>query len=80
VQAAVDRNSWEIPPLMRLFQDKGAISDDEMLRVFNCGIGLAAVVPASQADAVCEYAQHHDDSARVIGTIEKRGEAPIAFA
>ncbi len=50
----IRRGTWPIPPLFRLIQARGDISDDEMAHVFNLGIGLIAVlaagdVPVAQA-------------------------------
>jgi len=81
VQAVIDRSSWDIPPLMRFIQRAGRIDDQEMLRVFNCGLGLILVVPADQAQPICETIFHHGADAQVIGTINKRGDGDsIAFA
>jgi phosphoribosylformylglycinamidine cyclo-ligase len=78
VQATIEKNSWEIPPLMRFFQERGDIDEQEMLRVFNCGIGLTMVVPKDQAEALCSDAQRHGEEACIIGTIEKRtGDTPV---
>jgi len=44
--------SWELPPVMRLLQREGALSDDDMLRTFNCGIGMVCAVPAEAAEAL----------------------------
>jgi phosphoribosylformylglycinamidine cyclo-ligase len=41
-------NSWQVPPIFRLIQQEGSITDDEMLRVFNMGLGMIVVVDASQ--------------------------------
>lgn len=75
VQATIDRSSWEIPKLMRAFQTLGDISEDEMLRVFNCGVGMVMVVPADEAEAVCEMYPE----AWVLGSIEKREDNPIVY-
>lgn len=75
VQATIDRSSWEFPKIMSAFQEAGDISEDEMMRVFNCGVGLIMVVPASEAEAVCEMSPQ----AWVLGHIEKRGETPIVY-
>jgi phosphoribosylformylglycinamidine cyclo-ligase len=79
VSVVIDRSSWELPPLMRLFQQLGDIDDQEMFRVFNCGIGLVLIVPTEQADAVCENVRSQGDEAWIIGTIEKRAESPITI-
>jgi len=44
--------SWVVPPIMRLLQREGQLSDDDLLRTFNCGIGMVAAVPASAAEAL----------------------------
>lgn len=41
--------SWPVPPLFGLLQSLGAISDSDMHRTFNCGLGMVAIVPADQA-------------------------------
>jgi phosphoribosylformylglycinamidine cyclo-ligase len=46
----VDWGSWERPAVYRWLTDHG-VSEEEQRRVFNAGIGMCAVVPASDADA-----------------------------
>ena len=47
--AVIYLNSWDVPALWKLIQEKGNISTDEMYRVFNMGIGMIAIVDKSQA-------------------------------
>jgi len=49
LNAVIDLNSWRVPPLWTLIQQKGNISTDEMYRVFNMGIGMVAIVDKSIA-------------------------------
>ena len=51
-QAVLRRDSWQMPDLFRWLQMKGGVADAEMVRVFNCGIGMAVVVSQQDADAV----------------------------
>ena len=44
-RAVVETGAWEWPPLFRLLAERGGVPKEEMLRVFNCGIGLVLVVP-----------------------------------
>jgi phosphoribosylformylglycinamidine cyclo-ligase len=62
--AVIDRTAWTPPALFRLLQDRGGISDAEMLRAFNMGIGLILVCAA-------------DDVARVSASLMERGEHPV---
>lgn len=60
-------NTWAVPPIFTLIQQLGRIADDEMLRVFNMGLGMILVVPAAQA----EQAAAITEGASVIGRIRE---------
>lgn len=49
---AIKWDSWEWPRIYRRIQQVGKISNDEMLRVFNCGIGMLVIVPEESAPAL----------------------------
>jgi phosphoribosylformylglycinamidine cyclo-ligase len=49
--AVLDRGTWRPQPVFGLLASRGAIADDEMERVFNMGVGMAAVVGEPDADA-----------------------------
>jgi phosphoribosylformylglycinamidine cyclo-ligase len=49
--AVLDRGSWVAPPIFDLLQRLGDVSERDMHRTFNCGIGMVVVVPAEQATA-----------------------------
>jgi phosphoribosylformylglycinamidine cyclo-ligase len=50
--AEIDLRSWSIPPIFRLLQQHGRVSDDEMFRTFNMGIGLIIVCAARNAERI----------------------------
>ena len=52
LSAQVRRSAWELPREFRTVQELGAVSDEEMLYTFNCGLGMILVVPAAEAEAV----------------------------
>jgi phosphoribosylformylglycinamidine cyclo-ligase len=60
--AEIDRRSWSVPPIFRLLQQHGRVSDDEMFRTFNMGIGM--IVACAPRDAE-----------RVIDAVSNAGEA-----
>ena len=66
---SVDWDAWEMPAIFSLIQHIGDISDDEMHRTFNCGIGLVIVTPPSQADYFLDEFNTRDTSPKVIGEI-----------
>jgi phosphoribosylformylglycinamidine cyclo-ligase len=49
--AQIRRGSWSIPPIFRIIQEAGDISDGEMAHVFNIGLGMLMVVQRSDVDA-----------------------------
>ena len=57
------------PPLFDWLQEAGEVGDDEMRRVFNCGIGMAAIVPAQEADIALHHLQQSGETAWRLGKI-----------
>ena len=49
--AVIHPNSWPVPPLFTLIQQRGSVTTDEMYRVFNMGIGMVAVTAPEHARA-----------------------------
>jgi phosphoribosylamine--glycine ligase / phosphoribosylformylglycinamidine cyclo-ligase len=50
--AVIGLGNWPVPPLFRLIQQRGGISQTEMYRVFNMGIGMIAIIAPQAVDAV----------------------------
>ena len=68
--AQVDADSWPQPRLMAFLQAQGGIEPGEMARTFNCGIGMAVVVAAGDADTVAAMLGDAGEAVLRIGTIE----------
>jgi phosphoribosylformylglycinamidine cyclo-ligase len=66
----INWNAWEIPPIFKLIQKTGRISDDEMRKVFNIGIGLISVVAEKDAARLIELAKEAGEEALLIGKIK----------
>jgi phosphoribosylformylglycinamidine cyclo-ligase len=75
--ARIDAASWTLPPLFQWLQEAGNVDMQEMYRVFNCGIGMAVVVAADQADAVTAQLIAAGETVYRVGRIDARqdGEA-----
>jgi len=67
--ALVDRSRWEAPRMFRELQRLGDVSDAEMAKVFNMGLGMVAVVPPSEAFKAIDVLRAHGHQAREIGRI-----------
>jgi phosphoribosylformylglycinamidine cyclo-ligase len=68
-EARLDRGSWPRDPLFGWLQSAGQISDEEMYRTFNCGIGMVAIVPPTAERQALEVLREHGETAMRIGTI-----------
>ena len=78
LQAVVESKSWTRPPLFQWLQTAGNISDDEMHRVFNCGIGMVVIVSAENADKALEILTAQGETVSVLGSVHAlpEGQAP----
>ena len=63
VRAQVRRSAWSVPPIFQAMARLGQVEREEMYRVFNMGIGLILVVPASAAQSVIARATALGDPA-----------------
>ena len=71
-QAVLHRDSWQMPELFRWLQMKGGVADAEMVRVFNCGIGMVVIVAPSQADAAIKSLTAQGLKAWTVGAVLER--------
>ncbi|HXF65671.1 MAG TPA: phosphoribosylformylglycinamidine cyclo-ligase [Burkholderiales bacterium] len=70
--ARIERAAWPMPPLFRWLQQQGNIADEELLRVFNCGIGMVAIVAARDAAAAARTLEAAGEAVWRIGRIVRR--------
>ncbi|MBN3728982.1 phosphoribosylformylglycinamidine cyclo-ligase [Burkholderia sp. Ac-20379] len=75
--AELDQNAWTLPPLFQWLQQHGGVADAEMHRVFNCGIGMAVIVSAADADAAVAELSAAGEQVWKIGKVRatREGEA-----
>ena len=72
VQARLDRTRWPRPPIFDWLQRGGKVADDEMHRVFNCGIGMVLAVAAKDVDETIRLLVAAGEQAYAIGEIIAR--------
>ncbi len=70
--AHIDGKSWPRPPLFAWLQQQGNVNEAEMLRVFNCGIGMVIIVAAEDAKTAAETLRVAGETVWQIGSIAAR--------
>ena len=70
--AQIDAQSWPLPKLFQWLQQAGNVEQQEMYRTFNCGIGMAVIVPAEQAEAAQAFLAEQGETVYRLGTIRER--------
>ncbi len=65
-------DSWKVPPIFNFLQVAGNVTRDEMMRTFNNGIGLVAVVPEDAAQEALERLAAMEEEAFLIGEVVER--------
>lgn len=69
LHAHVDADAWQQPRLMAFLQAQGHIEPEEMARTFNCGIGMAVVVPEAEVASVTAALEDAGETVHRIGHI-----------
>jgi phosphoribosylformylglycinamidine cyclo-ligase len=70
LEVILERNSWHKEPIFEWLQSEGRVADEEMYRVFNCGIGMTVHVAAADADKTISLLRAAGQEAMVIGEIK----------
>ncbi len=76
--ALIDLDAWPLPPVFEWLQSRGGIAQDEMLRTFNCGIGMLVCVAAADAQRALEVLRAQGEAPVVLGEIVA-GEPVVGY-
>ncbi len=71
--ALINRSAWELPECFTWLQEKGQVEDSEMLKTFNCGIGMILVVDKSVELQAIELFKSLGEDVKTIGKVVERG-------
>ncbi|WP_394174197.1 phosphoribosylformylglycinamidine cyclo-ligase [Thalassotalea litorea] len=69
-KAVIDGSSWQWPEIFNWLREKGNITEHEMYRTFNCGVGMILAVPADKLEQSLEILTANGENAWHIGAIE----------
>ena len=71
-RAVIRKGSWSVPPIFDLIRRVGGVEEEEMLRVFNMGIGMIIIVAEMDHAEILERLEKLGEKAYALGVIEKR--------
>lgn len=72
LSATIDLNSWKLPPIFAWMQTQGDIGEADLLRTFNCGIGMILVVSKTKAAALEKALKKSGETTYRIGELTKK--------
>lgn len=78
VQAVINKNSYEVPPIFKMLSVDGDIEEHMMYNTFNMGIGMVLAVAKEDADKTIEALKTTDEEAYIIGSV-KAGEKGVVL-
>ena len=69
LRAQIDLSAWDLPPVFRWLAETGGIAEAEMLKTFNCGIGMIVVCAANQSQGLAELLTDAGETVVQIGSV-----------
>ena len=78
-QAQIQADAWNRPEIFNWLQKKGRVTDSEMLRTFNCGIGMILCVCAEQTQQALKLLNKDSDQAFLLGSVASRENDEDAY-
>ena len=76
LDAKILLDSYDVPPIFSTLKKYGKVEDEEMIRTFNLGVGMALVTSKEYVDEIIKHLENHDIACNVIGNIVK-GEGKV---
>ncbi|MEZ6241731.1 MAG: phosphoribosylformylglycinamidine cyclo-ligase [Phycisphaerales bacterium] len=78
VDAVLDPDAWDVPPVFTFLQERGGVTDREMARVFNMGVGFCLIVRPAFADSVARRLEKLGERVFRLGKVV-RGKGQVRF-
>ncbi len=71
----IDLSSWDRPAIFNWLQTRGGIEEQEMLRTFNCGIGMVILASDDSADEICRILSQAGEPVYRLGRVIEASDA-----
>ena len=65
----IDLSTWNLPPVFKWLSSAGGVSQDEMLKTFNCGIGMTVICSQASKDEVFSLLEKNGENPTIIGEV-----------
>lgn len=76
----LDANTWQMPPVFQWLRKEGNVKDNDMLRTFNCGLGMVCIVaPEVAGNVVRALHMSGEPDAFVVGKVTKRKDVQVVI-
>jgi phosphoribosylformylglycinamidine cyclo-ligase len=79
VAAHVDLNAVSVPKVFGWLARVGGMNEREMLRTFNCGVGMICAIAPEEAEALVSHLNEQGEKSAIIGRITERESEPVTF-
>ena len=73
----INLDSWLVPEIFTWLAEAGPIKEAEMLRTFNCGIGMVLIVPPGEAQGISKKLTYEGEKVFQIGEIVSENKAIV---
>ena len=77
--ADIDLSAVTVPPVFGWLSKVGGMSEREMLRTFNCGVGMLVAVAPEDAERLVDSLAASGETAAIVGTLTERRDEPVTF-
>lgn len=78
--AVINLDAVKVPPIFGWLAREGGVAEREMLRTFNCGVGMICVVAPENADAVAETLTREGETVLRIGVLARREDSAVTYS
>lgn len=77
--AVIDLSTFEVPPVFGWLSKSGGVPEQEMLRTFNCGIGMIVIVAHDKADEITASLEAQGEQVFLVGEVDNKKSQPVVY-
>lgn len=70
-RVVLDGQKWSVPPVLKWIAQEGRLSDREMLKTFNCGLGMVLIAAKEHEKEILQHLRASGETASVVGNVKQ---------